>query len=251
MTQLAFIGIGNIGRAMTKNLVEKGNLSKPLILYNRTTSRAQAHSESLGTDKTSVASTIADAVGPSDIIFSCLGDDKAVKAVIDEALQSNVEGKLFVECSTIEPATANALAKAVEAKGAGWISMPIFGAPPAALAGQLVTVPAGKAELIEKIRPYTTGVVARASIEFPEEEPGKALLLKITGNSIIMMMVEAIAQAHTMAEKIGLPSEKLHNFFESMFPGPYVAYSNRMLQGDYYKKDVSNSFVRLNMIITP
>jgi 3-hydroxyisobutyrate dehydrogenase-like beta-hydroxyacid dehydrogenase len=189
MPQLAFIGLGNIGRAMTKNLVEKGKLSKPLILYNRTASRAQAHSESLSSNKTSVASTIADAVGPSDIIFSCLGDDKAVRAVIDEALQGNVQGKLFVECSTIEPALANELAKAVEAKGAGWISMPIFGAPPAASAGQLVTVPAGKAELLEKIKPYLTGVVGRTSIEFPDEEPGKALLLKITGNSIIMMMV--------------------------------------------------------------
>ncbi len=50
-------------------------------------------------------------------------------------------------------------------------------------------------------------------------------------------MVETLAEGHVLAEKSGLGSENLHHFLEIMFPGPYSAYSTRMMSGDYYKRD--------------
>jgi 3-hydroxyisobutyrate dehydrogenase-like beta-hydroxyacid dehydrogenase len=105
--------------------------------------------------------------------------------------------------------------------------------------GQLIFVLSGPEATIAKIKPYTKGVMGRALIELPNEEPGKALLLKITGNTFIFNMVEAVAQGLTMAEKTGLGTDYIYQFIEHMFPGPYVAYANRMLQGDYFKKEVS------------
>ena|ERR1700761_271996 len=109
---------------MCRNLVGKGNLSKPLILYNRTPGRAEALSVELGKDQTQVATSIEDAVKAADIIFSCVGNDAAVKEMIDTALKVDVNGKIFVECSTIAPDTTNALAKSVEAKGAAYLASP-------------------------------------------------------------------------------------------------------------------------------
>jgi 3-hydroxyisobutyrate dehydrogenase-like beta-hydroxyacid dehydrogenase len=109
---------------MCKNLVEKGNLSAPLILYNRTQSRAQDLSNKLGTSKTKVVDTINDAVKASDIIFMCLGDDDAVKSTVDVILQEDVKGKLIVDCSTVHPDTTNALEKKITEKGAGFVGMP-------------------------------------------------------------------------------------------------------------------------------
>jgi 3-hydroxyisobutyrate dehydrogenase-like beta-hydroxyacid dehydrogenase len=61
--------------------------------------------------------------------------------------------------------------------------------------------------------------------------------LKIIGNTFILNMVEALSEGHVLAEKSGLGNENLHHFIETMFPGPYTAYSTRMLSGDYHKRE--------------
>ncbi|OCL11271.1 hypothetical protein AOQ84DRAFT_386947 [Glonium stellatum] len=235
--QLAWIGLGNMGRGMCKNLVEKGKLDKPLIIHNRTKKRADDLAEKLGAGKTKVAGTIEDVVASSDIIFICLGDDKAVNATIDTALQQDVKGKLFVDCSTVHPETSNALAKRIGEKGAEFVAMPVFGAPAMADAGSLVCILAGPSSSTDKVKPYTTGVVGRANIDYSDQEPGKATLLKVIGNTFVINMVEALSEGHTLAELSGLGTDNLHKWIEAMFPGPYTAYSSRLLAGDYYKRE--------------
>ncbi|KAF1995259.1 hypothetical protein P154DRAFT_548592 [Amniculicola lignicola CBS 123094] len=237
MVQLAWIGLGNMGRGMCKNLVEKGNLTSPLILYNRTKARSDELAEKLGTDKTKVVESIQDAVKEAHIIFICLGDDAAVNAAVNAALEEDVNGKVIVDCSTVHPDTTNALEKQITAKGAEFVGMPVFGAPAMADAGSLVCVLAGAKSSIEKVKPYTTGVMGRADIDFLDEPAGNSTLLKVIGNTFIANMVESLSEGHALAEKTGLGTENLHKWIEQMFPGPYTAYSNRMLAGDYYKRD--------------
>ena len=107
---------------MCKNLVQKGNLSSPLILYNRTSKRASELSDRLG--NCTVSSSIANAVADADIIFSCLLDDNAVFETFTEILKHDVKGKLFVSCSTTQPETSDKLASLVEAQDAGLVTMP-------------------------------------------------------------------------------------------------------------------------------
>lgn len=107
---------------MCKNLVQKGNLEKPLILWNRTASRTVELSERIG--HSIVAETVEEAVAPADIIFSCLTGEIAVNATFDKLFKTDIKGKLFVECSTVLAAHMNELAKKVEAAGANFIAMP-------------------------------------------------------------------------------------------------------------------------------
>ena len=233
--QLAWIGLGNMGRGMCTNLVGKGNLSKPLIIYNRTTSKAEALSKKIG--NSTVSSSVADAVSVSDIIFTCLGDDAAVQSNIEEGLKGDVKGKVFVDCSTIHPDTTAAIAKSIEGKGASFVACPVFGPPSMADAGQLVCVLAGSKEAVEIVKPYCAGVIGRANIDFSGQPQSKATLLKIIGNTFIISMVETLSEGHVVAEKTGLGVEELHSFIETVFPGPYTAYSSRLKSGDYYKRD--------------
>jgi 3-hydroxyisobutyrate dehydrogenase-like beta-hydroxyacid dehydrogenase len=220
---------------MCKNLVQKGDLSHPLLIYNRTTSRANELSSRIG--HSIVASSIEDTVSKSDIIFLCLGDDAAVLDTISQAVQGNVEGKLFVDCSTIHPETTSKVAEAVRWKGAYFVACPVFGAPAMADSGQLVCVLAGSKEQVEKVKPYCEGVMGRALIDYGGSEPEKATLLKVIGNTFILSMIETISEGHVVAEKTGLGVDDLHQFIEAMFPGPYTAYSNRMRSGDYYRRE--------------
>ncbi|OSS47706.1 hypothetical protein B5807_07362 [Epicoccum nigrum] len=235
--QLTWIGLGNMGRGMCANLVSKGNLDKPLILYNRTQKRADDLSAKLGPSKTKVASTIPEAVEDSDLILICVGDDAAVNSTVDTILEQNVQGKTIVDCSTVHPDTTNALEKRITAAGAQFVGMPVFGAPAMADAGSLVCVTAGKADAVKKVLPYTDGVMGRATIDFSDQPAGNATLLKVIGNTFILNMVNQLSEGHVLAEKSGLGVDNLHNFISTMFPGPYTAYSQRMLQGDYYKRD--------------
>jgi 3-hydroxyisobutyrate dehydrogenase-like beta-hydroxyacid dehydrogenase len=226
---------------MCKNLVEKGNLDKPLILYNRTKKRsddlAAKISSDIGSGKTKVVDTINEATNGADIIFMCLGDDAAVNSAVDKILEGDVKGKLIVDCSTVHPDTTNTLEKRITSKGAEFVGMPVFGAPAMADNGQLVCVIAGKASAVEKVKPYTKGVMGRADIEYPDQPAGNATLLKVIGNTFILNMVSQLSEGHVLAEKSGLGVENLQAFISTMFPGPYTAYSQRMLAGDYYQRD--------------
>jgi 3-hydroxyisobutyrate dehydrogenase-like beta-hydroxyacid dehydrogenase len=103
--------------------------------------------------------------------------------------------------------------------------------------GQLVCVIAGQRESCDKVMPYTTGVMGRANVDYSDQPAGNATLLKVIGNTFILNMVSQLSEGHVLAEKSGLGVDNLHTFISTMFPGPYTAYSSRMLTGDYYQRD--------------
>ena len=212
---------------MARNLVEKGNLSQPLIVFNRTTKRAEDFAAARPAGKVKVVSSMDDAVKASDVIFFCLGDDKSVQDAVAQYIANEVSGKLFVDCSTVHPDTTNGISKALTSKGAEFVASPVFGAPAMAEAGQVITVLAGTKASVDKVKPYTTNVIGRQDVDFGGQEPGQASLMKIIGNTFVLQMCEALSEGHTLAEKSGLGCDNLHTFIAALFPGPYAAYSNR------------------------
>lgn len=104
-------------------------------------------------------------------------------------------------------------------------------------AGHLVCVLAGPSAAIQKVKPYCKGVMGRAEIDFADQAPGQATLLKVIGNSFVFNMIETLSEGHMLAEKSGLGTDNLHKFVEAMFPGPFTAYSQRMRSGDYHKRE--------------
>ncbi|OIW32392.1 hypothetical protein CONLIGDRAFT_267644 [Coniochaeta ligniaria NRRL 30616] len=235
--RLLFIGIGVMGRGMCKNIVEKANLDQPLILYNRTKQTAVELSNKLPGGKTEVADSVQDGVSKADIIFTCLSNDAAVEATVNEALKVPVKGKVIVDCSTIHPDTTEKLAKLVVDAGGEFVAAPVFGAQAMAEAGQLMGVLAGPKASVDKVQPYFKGVMARLDIVMADEPCRQATTLKVIGNTFVVNMVEQLAEGHVLAEKTGLGTKHLQTFVENFFPGPYAAYSARMVSGDYYKRD--------------
>lgn len=103
--------------------------------------------------------------------------------------------------------------------------------------GQLLCVLAGPLAATDQIKPFCTGVMGRAIVDYSGQAQGKATLLKVIGNTFVVQMVEALSEGHVVAEKTGLGTDNLHKFIELMFPGPYTAYSTRMRTGDYYNRE--------------
>ena len=103
--------------------------------------------------------------------------------------------------------------------------------------GSLVCVCAGASSAVQKVLPYTKGVMGRATIDYSSQPAGNATLLKVIGNTFILNMNEVLSEGLVLAEKTGLGSANLHTFIENLFPGPYAACSNHMVTGDYYQRD--------------
>ncbi|KAI1816456.1 NAD binding domain of 6-phosphogluconate dehydrogenase-domain-containing protein [Poronia punctata] len=235
--QLMWVGLGNMGRGMCKNLVTKGNLDKPPILYNRTRKRSDDLAAALPTGKTEVVDTIAEGVKRADIIFTVVSNDAAVREAVATILQSDVKGKLIVDCSTIHPDTTKQVAEDVLAKGGEFVASPIFGPPAVAEAGTLVFVPAGPKSSIDRIRPYMTGVMGRAEIPFDDKPCESSSKLKIIGNSFILNMASQLGEGLTLGEKSGVGTEPVQQFVDLLFGNLYSAYAERMTQGVYWKRE--------------
>ncbi|KAL1967216.1 hypothetical protein VTN77DRAFT_3507 [Rasamsonia byssochlamydoides] len=206
--QLAYIGMGRMGQAMAKNLVEKGNLDKPLILFNRTRSRADETSQEL--KHATAADTIADVI-----------------------LAHDITGKHFVDCSSVLPHITDQIARKVLEAGAEFVAMPVFGDPSMVVSGSLICVPAGAVSSVARIKPYTVGVVAEAIVDLSSEAPSKATLLKVIGNVIILTTIETVAETHVFAEKTGLGTTHMQSLIMTLFLRPlHAIYTRKMTSGD-------------------
>ncbi|CAI7590185.1 unnamed protein product [Penicillium pancosmium] len=242
-TRVAWIGLGNIGRGMSTNIAQKGPQSS-LILFNRTTTRATAHAETLS-GRATVATSLSEAVQNADVIFTCVGDDPAIDAITNTILADktiDLSTKTFVDCSTVHPDTSRRTEAAYAARGASFVACPVFGAPNMADAGQLIVVPAGKQTAIAKAKPFFEGVTAKSTIDLSDGtgddiDVGKASTLKVLGNTFILNTVGVLAETVVAAESTGLGVGPLKQWLDLFAPGPFAKYADRMISGDYYQRD--------------
>lgn len=223
---------------MVKNLATKGGLSEPVLIYNRTQKRSEDLANSLGPAAVEITASVEDGVARADVIFTCLADDDAVRGALTSAVANGAAaGKVFVDCSTIHPQTTESIAELVTSKGSQFVAAPVFGAPAMAETGQLVCVLAGPRAAVDVVRPYFKGVMGRAEIDLADQPYSKATTLKVLGNTFIFNMVEQLAEGLVVAEKAGLGTDPMRQFVEAVFPGPYAAYTHRMLSGDYHTRE--------------
>lgn len=75
-------------------------------------------------------------------------------------------------------------------------------------------------------------------IDLSGEEHGKASLLKIIGNVMIMTTMETVAEMNVFAEKTGLGTGNIQKLIEGFPKVAHTVYSNRMINGEYYQGEV-------------
>ena len=81
--------------------------------------------------------------------------------------------------------------------------------------------------------------VADAVVDLSGEEAGKASLLKIIGNVLIMTTMEACAEINVFAEKTGLGVKNAQKLIDNFsHAAAHTIYSSKMNSGAYYKEEV-------------
>jgi 3-hydroxyisobutyrate dehydrogenase-like beta-hydroxyacid dehydrogenase len=211
-----FIGLGNMGQGMVRNLVKGGH---ELLLYNRTRRRAEA----LAGPNAVVVDSPAEACARR-VVMTMLADDAALESV---ALGANgivdvlPKGGIHVSHSTISVALAKRLTEAHRERGQLFVSAPVFGRPDAAEAARLLVVAAGPPEAIEKVRPLLEPIGRKLVVLGPD--PPSANALKLGGNFLLGAMVQSLSEAFALMRKHGVtPGQFLSIVNGDLFQSPVL-----------------------------
>ena len=228
-TKIGFIGLGNMGINMAKNLIGAGY---HLQVYNRTISKANE------LDQASVTKckTPAEAASGVDIIITMLSEDGALKEVVlgDEGLLKTLpKNGVHISMSTILPETSELLAEHHWEAGSSYLAAPVFGRPEAAAVKKLWICVSGDERSKEIAKPVLESL-SQGIFDFGEGAGG-ANVVKIAGNFMLFASVEIMAEAFTLAEKNGLDRLKVAEFFGStIFNAPvYQNYGKLIAAGQY------------------
>jgi 3-hydroxyisobutyrate dehydrogenase-like beta-hydroxyacid dehydrogenase len=197
---IAFIGLGNMGYPIAKNLIEQGF---SVSLYNRTPEKIR-DLVSLGGR---TADTPAAAVANAAVVMTMLSDDAAVTDVALQVLPALTPGTVFMSLSSIKAETAQALSDQCRDRGVHYVAAPVMGRPPAAAARQLSILVSGDPRAKTVIAPIISAIGVR-SFDFGPEA-GTAHTVKLMLNFMIFTVVEMLSEVMLMAEKAGIDKSLL------------------------------------------
>lgn len=227
---VAFIGLGNMGIEMAKNLMEAGHR---LAVYNRTRSRA----EPVQAAGAKVAATPGAAAAMGGTVITMLADDHAVEEIMFEpgnVLDAMLPGSVHISMSTISVDLSRRLTEAHRARGQHFIAAPVFGRPDAAAAARLFIVAAGPADAIEQCRPLFDAMGQQTFIM--SDHPPAANVVKLTGNFLITTVIESLAEAVALVRKFGMDDQAFLDFLTtSLFTAPIYRTYGDMVTGERFE----------------
>jgi 3-hydroxyisobutyrate dehydrogenase-like beta-hydroxyacid dehydrogenase len=193
--KLAFIGAGNMGSPMARNLLRAGH---QVTVYNRT----RAHAEPLREDGAALADSPADAARGVDAIVTMLAEDQAVEQAVEGFLGTLAPGAIHIGMSTIGVACSKRLAERHTGHGQVYLAAPVFGRPVAAAAAQLWIVAAGPPQAIERCQPVFDALGRGTSVV--GADPWLANAVKLSGNFLIAAALESMGEAFALVRKSGV-----------------------------------------------
>jgi 3-hydroxyisobutyrate dehydrogenase len=200
--QVGFIGLGRMGFPMARNLIRAGHT---VVAHNR--SRAAVERlQALGARS---AATAAEVAGAVDIVVSCLLTPEQVEAVYlgpEGAINGARAGQVFIDTSTIYPATSRKIAAALAAQGVSFLDAPISGGPQGAENGTLSVMVGGEAATLEKVRPLLE--VFGKNI-FHMGPVGAGCSTKLCNQILTGTAHVLVAEAMVLGTKLGLDPQTL------------------------------------------
>lgn len=223
---IGFLGLGNMGEPIAANLIKAG---QQVTVWNRTAAKA----EPLVKQGAKLANGIREAA-QNEVVCTMVADDHALQEILEGGLLDALpQGAIHVSLSTISVEMVEKLKKLHGERGQAYVSAPVFGRPEAAAAQKLFVVAAGKAPLIEKLRPVLNAIGQQ--VVFMGEDPVTANVTKISGNFLIASAMEALGEAVALVRKYGVDPVQYMEFLTStLFTAPiYKTYGMKIAKQEY------------------
>lgn len=195
--KIAYLGLGTMGSGMASNLLKAGY---QVTVWDRTSAKC----EPFARKGARVGQTPADAVRDADLVMYSLSDDAVVEKVVmgpQGILSAITAGQIAVDMSTVLPATSLREQEAYAKRGVDFLDAPVFGSKNESANAKLWVLAAGKKDVFEKVKPILEKL--GQTVHYLGKN-GNATAMKLVGNLIVALELEALAEGLILAGKAGL-----------------------------------------------
>ena len=213
--KIGFIGLGIMGKPMTKNLLKAGY---SLVVYDIVAEAIQELVEA-GAEAGKSAKDVAQR---SEIVITMLPNSPHVKNVVlgeDGILEGAKPGTILIDMSSIAPFISKEVSEKAAQKGVIMLDAPVSGGEPKAIEGTLAIMVGGPEdifnEVIDILKVMGTSVVLVGDI-------GSGNTTKLANQIIVALNIAAMSEAMVLATKAGVDPEKVYNAIRGGLAGSAV-----------------------------
>ena len=229
---ISYLGLGTMGSGMASNLLKAGY---ELTVWNRSAEKC----EPFVRKGARVADTPAGAVRDVDLVMYSLSNDQAIEEMVFGAkgiLSGIKEGQIAIDMSTVLPATSLREEEAYAKRGVDFLDAPVFGSKNESADAKLWIMAAGKRDAFEKVKPVLQHL--GQTIHYFGKN-GNAAAMKLVGNLIVALEMEALAEGLVLAQKAGLDLSTVMEVVKvADFRSPLLVSNGQNI----LKRDFSTSF---------
>jgi 2-hydroxy-3-oxopropionate reductase len=213
--KIGFIGLGIMGKPMSKNLLKAGY---ELIVVDRN----QAAVDEVVAVGAKSAATAKAAAEQADIIITMLPNSPHVKEVVlgaNGVLEGVKKGSTFIDMSSIAPLVSRELAVKLAEKGVEMLDAPVSGGEPKAIDGTMSVMVGGKQDVFEQCYPV---MKAMAGSVVRTGEVGAGNVTKLANQVIVALNIAAMAEALVLASKAGVEPDLVYQAIRGGLAGSTV-----------------------------
>src|SRR5437868_11521318 len=197
ITTISYLGLVTMGGGMASNLLKAGY---KLTVWNRSAEKCKPFARK----GARLAESPADAIRDVDLVIYMLSNDQAVEEVVFGAkgiLSGIKEGQIALDMSTILPATSLREQEAYAKRGVDFLDAPVFGSKQESAQAKLWIMAAGNKAIFEQVGPVLEHL--SQTVHYFGKN-GNAAAMKLVGNLIVALEMEALAEGLVLAQKAGL-----------------------------------------------
>jgi 2-hydroxy-3-oxopropionate reductase len=203
MAKIGFIGLGVMGKPMSRNLLKAGHSLVVFDLFEAAVAELAAAGVSRG-------QSCHDTAAQSDIIITMLPDG---------VLEGARKGSIVVDMSSISPLVSQKVAAACAAKGVEFLDAPVSGGEPKAVDGTLAIMVGGKPEVFEKVLPILQKMGSSVTLT---GAVGAGNVTKLANQIMVACNIAAMGEALVLATRAGLDPEVVFNAVKGGLAGSTV-----------------------------
>jgi 2-hydroxy-3-oxopropionate reductase len=231
---IGFVGVGNMGSRMARNLLEAGY---DVTVFDLDETRCEAMREA----GAGVGDSPRDVAEQSTVVFSSLPTADAIEAAYlgDEGIVAGAgDGHLLVEMSTTKPSTTEKVAAEATANGANMVDAPVIGTPPVAAAAELTLMVGGPDGAFERVEPL---LEVLGETVWHVGDVGDGHRSKLVNNALMHGNFVVAAEALALAKHVGLDQQQMFDVIDSGMGGSDIvrAKASKAFEDDFDPEDGS------------
>jgi len=202
MLKVGYIGLGLMGKSIARNIFKAGF---PVVVHNR----SQAAVDELVAEGAVRANSPKEVASQVDVIFTNLPDSPDVEKVVlgeNGIIEGAHDGLIFIDNSTIKPASARMIAEKLSAKNVFALDAPVSGGDIGAKNGTLTIMVGGDASALEKVMPVFQSMGKTIT---HVGEAGAGQVAKAANQIMVAAQMVAMGELLVFSKKAGVDPRKV------------------------------------------